>query len=225
MGPSSSVHFPAQLLGQAPSLPFSFFSSSLPQRHPALAEVQSVRTSVFLCTFACITALQKCLSHLLGLVKFSKFSISSLVGIFFGLLGFTSGCLGNQHTILDRFQQAFQGRPGKSLEKWQSVGPSSLRATWNPVYQLQGTRVSPLAEHLPTPEGFICASAPSPARGASEVMMTGETGHGHKPGAINEERGLLAFPRCGPLEPASPHPPTQDPLGCLTCTIVPASHF
>lgn len=88
MGPGSSMHFPAQLLGQAPSLPFSFFSSSLSQRHPALAKVQSFRTSVFLCTFACITALQKCLSHLLGLVKFSKFSISSLIGIFFGLLGF-----------------------------------------------------------------------------------------------------------------------------------------
>ena len=68
------------------------------------------------------------------------------------------------------------------------------------MYQPQGTCVS---EHLAAREGFVRACTPSPARGASEGPVTGETGHGHKPEDINQEQGLSAFaPHCPP-NPAS----------------------
>ena len=60
---------------------YSLFSP-VARRSTALAWVRRARSSVFLCAFACITALQKCLSPLPGLVKFSTFSVSSLIGIF-----------------------------------------------------------------------------------------------------------------------------------------------
>lgn len=54
------------------------------------------------------------------------------------------------------------------------MGPTSLIATWNPVYKTWAPAVTPVAEHLATPEGLVLAYDASLAQGAGQVLETGE---------------------------------------------------
>lgn len=135
------------------SLPFPF--SRPPRSTTAPARIRSTRTSVFLCTLVCITALQKCLSPLLDLAKCFKFSVDSLIDIFFGLLGFTSGCLGNQHEILDQFQWTFHWTSWEVPGEITVYGPNCPYNHLEPYVQVLSTCVSTAAEHLATPGGFV----------------------------------------------------------------------
>lgn len=100
---------------------------------------------------------------------------------FFGLLGFASGCLGNQHKILDEFQRTFQGEMPTNFPGEMTVLELDIPFR-NPVYQPWDTCVS---EHLATPEGFVHACTPGPAQGASEGLITSVRDHSHEPGDIN----------------------------------------